>query len=121
MLMSLQNRIQEKDLVLKGLSYLSDLSTLEMPSPVIDGDWCNLLKTESLYEAKKDLDTIDRLARILADFNAHCGGDLARIGFIQKWLKSARFQLWKLEDESDDFKSVIDKINQLLATLKEEL
>ena len=40
------------------------------------------------------------------------------IGYIQKWLKSARYRLWKEQEESIDFKPTINAINQLLATLK---
>ena len=39
-------------------------------------------------------------------------------GYIQKWLKSARYRLWKEQEESIDFKPTINAINQLLAALK---
>ena len=43
---------------------------------------------------------------------------LVTTGYIQKWLKSARYRLWKEQEESIDFKPTINAINQLLATLK---
>ena len=47
-----------------------------------------------------------------------CFSILVTTGYIQKWLKSARYRLWKEQEESIDFKPTINAINQLLATLK---
>ena len=64
----------------------------------------------------------ERLVSSLAILNSKCEKEsLISIGFIQKWLKSSRYQLWKNEDDSVDFKVTINAINKLLGTLKEEL
>jgi len=119
---SLEEHIAETDLVLKGLSFISDLLANDgtRESLHLDNTWCALQKSEVLYSQKTDLDHIERLVQCLGNFHGFCK-TLVSEGHVKKWLKSSRYKLWKNEDDSVDFKVTIETINKLLASLKDEL
>merc|ERR1711962_86451 len=120
---SLEDRIAETDLVLKGLSFISDLLANDGTREVLnlDSSWCALQKSEELYSTRSsDLDHIERLVQCLGNFHGFCK-DLVSEGHIKQWLKSSRYKLWKNEDDSVEFKGTIATINKLLANLKDEL
>jgi len=113
---SLKDRISETDLVLKGLSFISDLLSNDATKEALnlDNSWCALQKSEELYSTKTtDLDQIDRLVQCLGNFHGVCK-TLVSEGHVKQWLKSSRYKLWKNEDDSDDFKGTIETINKLL-------
>jgi len=123
---SLEDRISETDLVLKGLSLVSDLMSNEATNQVLklDKSWCALQGSEGLYGQTSDLDHIERLVQSLGTLHEFCE-TLMTEGpeenkYIKKWLKSSRYKLFKNKDDSVDFKSTIDIINKLLDTLKDE-
>ena len=117
------NHQDNLNIVLKCLSLVSDLASGEQTKNVeiLDDTWCKLVKHEEIFKTK-DLDHIERIVEVLEVFVPKCEKDhLVQVGHIQKWLKRSRYQLWKEQDESSDFKSTIQSINKLLGTLKEEL
>ena len=72
---SLEDRISETDLVLKGLSLVSDLMSNEATNQVLklDKSWCALQGSEGLYGQTSDLDHIERLVQSLGKyFLSHC-------------------------------------------------
>ena len=120
--------LDNKEIALKSLTFLSDLVTNSATNEVLkfDSEWCQLLKSEKLYpEMKEDLDLMERLVKILDDLQPICdknGNKIVTEGTVQKWLKSARFKLWKEnQDDNSDFKVSIESINRLMSTLKDEL
>ena len=67
---SLEDRISETDLVLKGLSLVSDLMSNEATNQVLklDKSWCALQGFEGLYGQTSDLDRIERLVQSLGTY-----------------------------------------------------
>ena len=120
-----QNHLDNKDLTLKSLTFISDMVANE-EKMVLDAEWCNLLTSEVLYQEKVDLDHIDRLVKSLDTLLPICSEKGVKMRVertVQKWLTYARYKVWKADeaDESVDFSSTIQSINRLVSTLKDEL
>ena len=117
------NHQDNLNIVLKSLSLVADLASGEQTKNVeiLDDTWCKLVKHEDIFKTK-ELDHIERIVEVLEVFVPKCERHhLVQVGHVQKWLKRSRYQLWKEQDESSDFKRTIQSINKLLGTLKEEL
>ena len=124
-----EKHLENKEIALKSLTFISDLVSNSATNEVLkfDSDFCRLLKSENLYsdwDKGQDLDFMERLVKILDTLQPICDQDGRKIvteGTVQKWLKSARYKLWKENQEDGDFKVTIESLNRLLSTLKDEL
>ena len=118
---SLEDRIEDTKSVLKGLSLISDLLKDEVTKEALNLDetWCYLLKSENLYKSSTDdLDITERLVHSVESLVETCK-DIVTSVPVLKFLRFARFKLWKKSD--DDFNPTINIINRLLGSLKDEL
>lgn len=116
----LENHQDDLNLVLKGLTLITDLMQDEIYHSD-DESWCLLIQSDFLYDKPDlDLDLMEKWIQSLQIFQEKLCSQLVQTGKVQKFLKSARFKLWKKNDQQEDFKTSIESINKLLATLKKD-
>ena len=103
-------------LVVKILSFVADILSVNDTQQMFDDNWCGHLLTENVL-SKDDLDHVEKFVHCLVNFKTICRNEMAENVGLRKWISNARQVVRQNQESESDFEKTLSGIAELVTVL----